>query len=211
MNRGIVIIILVFLFGCVNKHPYPYKMESGLNNIARVGTEWCLVPLSKDSNLDISEDRLTLLTKSIDQYLKKCNLNTRMADPLTDKSDMGISARNYCNDAVIIPKIIKTVANMDGNIAGWHGVSESGVDFWSHFSPSHNITALSGRVKAASLYVEIYSDGVKCYENAGGIELLERFNKYSMRSTPKSDLLTDDGNFLRAMEIAFKQLIDKIK
>ncbi len=211
MNKVMILFIIVFLCGCVGKYPYPCVVESNLHNIDKSPTEWCIVPLQKDKEFRISQERINALTESIDMYLTKKGFNTRILEQPYDDFDKEILSNEYKDCVVIIPKIMFWMAELRDNVAGWHGVREYAVGFWSSISFGNTATYYNGMVPAASLYIEIYNDGKQYYENAGGIELTGKIRRWNLSTMPKEDFLEDDQEFQNAMDIAFEQLLESIE
>ena len=200
--RGIILFTLAILSlsGCVNKHPYEYKISEDLSKIDIYSANWYLEKIQNESSIPMTEQKQADLTSRIDGYLKSEGFNIQQANQLPQGDCL--------NCFLIKPKIIQVMAKISQNEAGWHGTSEDPLNFWSHFSPGSGMQFVEGAAPALSLYVEIYSNGQKQFENAGGIELVGKYNKFSFRTTDKKELVEDPERFQKAMEIAFRPLIE---
>ncbi|WP_029909992.1 hypothetical protein [Pelobacter seleniigenes] len=197
-------IICLALAGCVNKHPYPYTISADLLKTDPSTANWILEDIQNDSSIPMTVQKQTDLTEKIAHYLQESGFN------IINHQQFSETCHRSC--FVIKPRIIETKAEISQNEAGWHGTSEDPLNFWSHFSPGRaGMQFIEGTAQALSLYVEIYVDNQKCYENAGGIELVGKYNKYSFRTTSKKELVEDPKKFQKAMEIAFKPLIEVLE
>jgi len=194
---------LVVLCGCVNKHPYQYTINDNFPEMNKSISSWNIEDIGNDSSVPMSAQKQLDLTTQIQNYLKDKGINATISNQ---------TSNNICNNCFTVkPKIIETMAEISQNEAGWHGTSEDPLNFWSHFSGGSGMQFVDGAVPALSLYVAVYSGKQKYYENAGGIELLGKYNKFSFRMTNKKELIEDPKRFQKAMDIAFKPLMEVIK
>ena len=204
MKRFMVFCLLFLgLCGCVDKHPYKYVINNNIKNPNKETSNWQVQEVKNGTDLPMPPEKKDNLTKEIIEYLKMRGFSVSKVGQDT--------LYNETNSFLIKPKIIQTMAQISHNEAGWHGATEDPLNFWSHFSPGTVIERVEGSVPALSLYVEIYSAGQKYYENAGGIELEGKYNKYSFRMTLKDELVSDNDRFINAMDIAFKPLLEAVK
>jgi hypothetical protein len=199
----ILCLTILSLCGCVDKHPYKYSISEDITKTNKEISNWQIQEIENGTNLPMSPEKKYKLTNQIHNYLKTKGFNTSSLSQGTPNSASNIF--------VIKPKIIQTMAQISQNMAGWHGTSEDPLNFWSHFSGGSGMQFVDGAAEALSLYIEIYSMDKKYYENAGGIELVGKFNKYSFRTTNKLEPVEDNKKFQKAISIAFKPLIDTVK
>ena len=199
----ILCLAILSICGCVDKHPYKYSISEEITKTNKEISNWKIQEIKNGTDLPMSPEKKSELTDQIYNYLKTNGFNI---------SKLGQDAQKSGNNIFIIkPKIIQTMAQISQNMAGWHGTSEDPLNFWSHFSGGNGMQFVNGTAEALSLYIEIYSGDKKYYENAGGIELVGKFNKYSFRTTNKLKLVEDNKKFQKAIDIAFKPLIDTVR
>ena len=200
MEKIILILLSVLvLSGCVNKHPYKYTITEDLSKTGLSTSNWYLEKIQNESSIPMTEQKQSDLTNTIDSYLKNKGFNILQANQ-TLPTD--------CQNCFVIkPKIIEVMAEISQNEAGWHGTSEDPLNFWSHFSPGSGMQFVDGAAQALSLYVEIFSNEQKHFENAGGIELVGKYNKYSFRTTNKKELVDNPERFQKTMDIAFSPIL----
>lgn len=199
----ILCLTILSLCGCVDKHPYKYSISEDITKTNKEISHWQIQEIENGTNLPMPPEKKSELTNQIHHYLKTKGFNI---------SRLGQDAPKSGNNIFIIkPKIIQTMAQISQNMAGWHGTSEDPLNFWSHFSGRSGMPFVGGAAEALSLYIEIYSGDKQYYENAGGIELVGKFNKYSFQTTNKLELVEDNKKFQKAINIAFKPLIDSVK
>ena len=202
----LVLLSLAFISGCINKHPYKYVLNENLTNTAKPTSTWIIENIGNDTSMPMTSKKQSCLTNQIYDFLKKEGFNAQLFNLKTKQGDL-----ENCEDCLVVKtKIIESMAQISNNKANWHGTSEDPLDFWSHFSTG-GLQFVEGKTPALSLYVEVYVDGKKHYENAGGIELVGKYNKFSGRLRTKNEIALDGKKFQKAITIAFKPLIDRFK
>lgn len=191
-----VLVALATLSGCVNKHPYNYVINVGISEVNKSAPIWHIAEIENNTSLAMSTSKKTDLTNRLHKYLLQKSLKV-------------VISPETCNDCLLVKsKIIETMAEMSQNEAGWHGTSEDPLDFWSHFSPGGPLMqSVNGHAPALSLYVEVFAGDKKYFENAGGIELVGKYNKFTFRTINKEEFVSDSKRFDEAMEIAFGPLL----
>jgi hypothetical protein len=92
-----------------------------------------------------------------------------------------------------------------GPVADWHGISES------LSATGKGIPVGRGTVGALSLYVYLEDmEGGRLYSNAGGIQLLGKFDSRGRSvAVPEDELLTSEGRNRKAVDIAMEWLAKK--
>jgi len=125
--------------------------------------------------------------------IKKKQAYIRFTDSL--KKDFAISG-------VLYPTIIYVTATVNNGIA-WHG----------RHIPYFGFANIHGYITCLSLYVKINdSEGNMIFENAGGIEPIQRINALGdLDNIPSDQLLTNTDNYHAAVGIVFNPLIQQLK
>lgn len=210
MNKLFVLFfsLPIILAGCVNTHPYKYAMASGITSASKSTSNWLIASLDNGTGLPMSNENQAKLTKEIYNFLKNEGFN------ISFLNSNGLSSNLInCNNCLVIrPKIIESVVVISNNMAGWHGASEDPLSFWSHFGGKGSpMQFIEGSVPALSLYIEIYSGDKKYYRNAGGIELVGKYNRFSGRITYKDEMVADLEKYQKAITIAFMPLVTALK
>lgn len=194
---------LVVLCGCIDKHPYKYVINENIPKPDKLNSVLQIEDIENETRLPMSQEKQDELTRQICNYLKGNGFNVARRNNNTSES---------CEKCFVLkPKIITAIAEISNNMAGWHGTSEDPFSFWSHFTPAINMPMFEDSVDALSLYVEINSGGQEYFENAGGIELMGKYNRYSFRTTDIKEMVSDNKKFIKAMDIAFKPLLKAVK
>ena len=206
------IIILIFslglIYGCVNKHPYNYEMDNSVVKPGKLNYIWQIEAIDNSTSLPMAPTKQANLTNEIYSYMNNQGFNTKL---LNGGENKGNSVDKCDNCIVVKPKIIQVMAEISSNTAGWHGTSEDPLDFWSHFSPGRSFQTIEGSLPALSLLIEIKKDNMKYYENAGGIELVGKYNKFSGQLRTKEEMVSDIDAFKEAIIIALRPLIDALR
>lgn len=194
-----IILAFAVLSGCVNKHPYHYVIDDGILEVNKSAPIWHISEIENKTSLAMSTSKKADLTNKLHKYLQQKNLKV-------------IISPDTCNDCLLVKsKIIETMAEISQNEAGWHGTSEDPLDFWSHFSVGGALMqSVNGHAPALSLYVEVFAGDKKYFENAGGVELVGKYNKFAFRTINKEELVSDSKRFDEAMEIAFGPLLSAL-
>ena len=199
---GFMFSVLIVLCGCVNTHPYDYIINREIQNPNKSISIWNIADIENGTTFLMTDEKKADLTNQINIYLKNYGFNANLQNSTEAEG---------CNNCFTVKsKLIQTMAEISQNKAGWHGTSEDPLGFWSHFSAG-GFQSIQGQAEALSLFVEIYSNDKKYFENAGGIELVGKYNKFSLQTTKKKELVSDNEKFQNALEIAFKPLIETVK
>lgn len=200
---GFLCLVFLFLCGCANKHPYNFLINENIVAPDKSTSVWIIYEIENSSHLSMLPEKKARLTSQISNFLKNKGFNTSKLNPDEEK--------NCDNCFVVKPRIIQTMAEISQNMAGWHGTTEDPLNFWSHFSPGRVRQTVHGSAEALSLYVAIFSGDKKYFENAGGIELVGKYNKFSFQTTKNKEAVLDNEKFINAMDIAFEPLIEVVK
>ena len=79
--------------------------------------------------------------------------------------------------------------------------------FWNNFFSQSTI--LSGTVPASSLLLSIYSTKSLVFQNAGGIELVGKIDKFSNKIDFHDELFTDSDDIERALKVVLYPFFPK--
>ena len=199
-------IFLVFfsltLTGCVNTHPYKYTLNENIKNQDKFATIWAVEDITNDDGISLSIEKRSHLTNSVIAYLTKKGFN---AVPLSQTAPQGSATT-----LTVHPKVINAWAEISQNTAGWHGAKESALGFWSHFYLGNTGPLITeGSIAALSLQIQIFNGDALYLDNAGGIELEAKVHRFAGTET-KTEVLSNDKKFVKAMDIAFKPLLEAL-
>jgi hypothetical protein len=102
---------------------------------------------------------------------------------------------------VLYPYLLIVPAHVTNSVTCWHG-RQYGFSFAS----------VQGQVSALSLYIKIYDkDYTRIFDNAGGIQPLDKIYAYGARRISDEELLKDPKDLNKALSIVFKPLREEIE
>ncbi len=128
--------------------------------------------------------------------------------------------------AIVFPSLVTRVARVQGETAAWDGVRRR-VDLAGNLAGPETVspvmgttdlmvtnTGVRGEIAAASLHVAVMSpDGELRFEGAGGLSLLQQFEKEAKSTAPskkivvelRPDAFADEGELREGVQAAFRR------